>query len=72
MLNLIGSREVAQQLGQGHDYVQRRMNPDHPEHIPNIKIGKKRYVKPETLDAWVNARLVTSGSTTSPQEGERN
>jgi hypothetical protein len=53
---MIDSRKVAEILGYGHDFVQRRMNEKHPEHIPNMRIGRKRYVSPEDLEEWVKSR----------------
>lgn len=54
LAQMIETKEVAALLKQGSLFVQRRMNPTHPEYIPNVQIGRKRFVKIEDLQRWID------------------
>lgn len=55
--DMIEAKEVAKLIKQGPDFVQRRMTiRTHPEFIPNVKIGRKRFVASNDLQAWVEKR----------------
>lgn len=53
-LGLIEASSLADALGVSLKFIQRRMSdPKHPQHIPNISVGRKRFVKEMDLHAWL-------------------
>lgn len=55
--DMIEARDVGRLIQQGIDFVQRRMTiRTHPEFIPNVKIGRKRFVMKTDLEEWVKKR----------------
>jgi len=57
---LIEGHQLAERLKMSWDFIQRRLSdPDHPQHIPNIKIGRKRFVYEADLRRWLD-KLKTS------------
>lgn len=54
-LGLIEAHALADALGVSLKFVQRRMaDPKHPEFIPNIPVGRKRFVKETDVYAWLD------------------
>ncbi len=55
--DFIEMHELARGFKCSIDYIQKRMSkPEHPEHIPSVKVGRKRYAKKVDVQAWVDSR----------------
>lgn len=57
---MLSATEVAKVLATGPLFVRRRLVPTHPDHIPSIKVGKKRLVKIEDLQGWLERHRSTT------------
>ena len=59
-LGLIEASSLASALGVSLKFIQRRMaDPEHPQFIPNISVGRKRFVKEADLYVWLDQQKLT-------------
>ena len=56
MKNLITTEHLAEMLGVSVGFIYRRTTKNHPDPIPNLKVGRHLRFDPAAVEKWLEAR----------------